>query len=90
MFYPRLGFGKLVSLYYLMRLIWQFACLREFNGCPILRLSDIGPSNSRLILLLKDVLLADKKHLVAYHRLRMCQDYDGINDTQLAPGYSTR
>jgi intracellular multiplication protein IcmB len=51
---------------------------------PRIAIIDIGPSSSGLISLLKEALPNDKRHLVAYHRLRMTPDYS-INpfDTQL-------
>lgn len=51
---------------------------------PRISIIDIGPSSSGLISLLKEALPLDKKHYVAYHRLRMTSDY-AINpfDTQL-------
>ncbi len=57
---------------------------------PYISIIDIGPSSSGLILLLKDALPADKKYLVAYHRLRMRTDY-AINpfETQLGCRYPT-
>jgi intracellular multiplication protein IcmB len=57
---------------------------------PRIAIIDIGPSSSGLISLLKDALPASKRHLVAYHRLRMSPDYS-INpfDTQLGCRYPT-
>ncbi len=51
---------------------------------PRIAIIDIGPSSSGLISLLKEALPASKRHLVAYHRLKMSPDYS-INpfDTQL-------
>ena len=51
---------------------------------PRIAIIDIGPSSSGLISLLKESLPATKRHLVAYHRLKMAPDYS-INpfDTQL-------
>lgn len=55
---------------------------------PRIAIVDIGPSSSGLISLLKEALPADKRHLVAYHRLRMTPDH-AINpfDTQLGCRY---
>lgn len=55
---------------------------------PRIAIIDIGPSSSGLISLLKEALPASKRHLVAYHRLRMTPDYS-INpfDTQLGCRY---
>ncbi|MFY7697383.1 MAG: type IV secretion protein IcmB [Legionella sp.] len=57
---------------------------------PRIAIIDIGPSSSGLISLIKEALPAAKKHLVAYHRLRMTPDYS-INpfDTQLGCRYPT-
>lgn len=51
---------------------------------PRISIIDIGPSSSGLISLLKEALPASKRHLVAYHHLRMTPEYS-INpfDTQL-------
>ncbi len=51
---------------------------------PRIAIIDIGPSSSGLISLLKEALPSSKRHLVAYHRLRMTPEYS-INpfDTQL-------
>jgi intracellular multiplication protein IcmB len=57
---------------------------------PRIAIIDIGPSSSGLISLLKEALPAAKRHLVAYHRLRMTAEYS-INpfDTQLGCRYPT-
>lgn len=57
---------------------------------PHIAIIDIGPSSSGLISLLKEALPQNKKHLVAYHRLRMTPDYS-INpfDTQLGSRFPT-
>ncbi len=57
---------------------------------PRIAIIDIGPSSSGLISLLKEALPQNKKHLVAYHRLRMTPDYS-INpfDTQLGSRFPT-
>ncbi|TAL64483.1 MAG: type IV secretion protein IcmB, partial [Legionella sp.] len=57
---------------------------------PRIAIIDIGPSSSGLISLLKEALPASKRHLVAYHRLRMTPEYS-INpfDTQLGCRYPT-
>ncbi len=51
---------------------------------PFIAIVDIGPSSSGLVSLIREALPPDKKHLVAYHRMRMRQDM-AINpfDTQL-------
>lgn len=55
---------------------------------PRIAIIDIGPSSSGLISLLKEALPVSKRHLVAYHRLRMMPEYS-INpfDTQLGCRY---
>ncbi|GJM07218.1 MAG: virulence protein IcmB [marine bacterium B5-7] len=57
---------------------------------PRIAIIDIGPSSSGLISLLREALPKEQKHLVAYHRLRMTQDYS-VNpfDTQLGCRYPT-
>ncbi|MCP0913186.1 MULTISPECIES: type IV secretion protein IcmB [Legionella] len=57
---------------------------------PRIAIIDIGPSSSGLISLLKEALPAAKRHLVAYHRLRMTPEYS-INpfDTQLGCRFPT-
>lgn len=57
---------------------------------PRIAIIDIGPSSSGLISLLKEALPADRRHLVAYHRLRMTPEYS-INpfDTQLGCRFPT-
>jgi intracellular multiplication protein IcmB len=51
---------------------------------PRIAIVDIGPSSSGLISLIQEALPVGKKHLAAYHRIRMTEDYS-INpfDTQL-------
>ncbi len=87
LFYARPGSGKSV----LSNAINLAVCLSSgIQRLPRISIIDIGPSSSGLILLLKDALPADKKHLVAYHRLRMHADF-AINpfDTQLGCRYPT-
>lgn len=57
---------------------------------PRISIIDIGPSSSGLISLLKEALPPEKRHLVAYHRLRMVPEYS-INpfDTQLGCRFPT-
>ncbi len=57
---------------------------------PRIAIIDIGPSSSGLISLLQEALPRAKKHLVAYHRLRMTPEYS-INpfDTQLGCRFPT-
>lgn len=57
---------------------------------PRIAIIDIGPSSSGLISLLKEALPPSKRHLVAYHRLRMEPEYS-INpfDTQLGCRFPT-
>ncbi len=81
LFYARPGSGKSV----LSNAINLAVALSSgIQRLPRISIIDIGPSSSGLILLLKDALPADKKHLVAYHRLRMRAEF-AINpfDTQL-------
>lgn len=57
---------------------------------PRIAIIDIGPSSSGLISLLKEALPVSKRHLVAYHRMRMLPEYS-INpfDTQLGCRFPT-
>jgi intracellular multiplication protein IcmB len=57
---------------------------------PRVAVIDIGPSSSGLISLLQEALPLEKKHYVAYHRLRMTPEYS-INpfDTQLGCRFPT-
>jgi intracellular multiplication protein IcmB len=87
LFYARPGSGKSV----LSNALNLAVCLSSgIQRLPRISVIDIGPSSSGLILLLKDALPADKKHLVAYHRLQMSAKY-AINpfDTQLGCRYPT-
>lgn len=57
---------------------------------PRIAVIDIGPSSSGLISLLKEALPLEKRHLVAYHRLRMTPDFSiNLFDTQLGCRYPT-
>ena len=87
LFYARPGSGKSV----LSNAINLAVCLSSgLQRLPRISIIDVGPSSSGLISLIKDALPADKKHLVAYHRLRMRAD-NAINpfDTQLGCRYPT-
>lgn len=55
---------------------------------PRIAIIDVGPSSSGLISLLQEALPITRRHEVAYHRLRMTQEY-AINpfDTQLGCRY---
>lgn len=79
--YARPGSGKSV----LSNALNLALCLSGgLTRLPRIAIVDIGPSSSGLISLLKEALPASKRHLVAYHRLRMTPEYS-INpfDTQL-------
>lgn len=85
--YARPGSGKSV----LSNALNLALCLSAgLTRLPRIAIIDIGPSSSGLISLLKEALPASKRHLVAYHRLRMTPDYS-INpfDTQLGCRYPT-
>lgn len=85
--YARPGSGKSV----LSNAINLALCLSGgLQRLPRIAIIDIGPSSSGLISLLKEALPASKRHLVAYHRLRMTPEYS-INpfDTQLGCRYPT-
>lgn len=70
--YARPGSGKSV----LSNAINLALCLSAgISRLPRIAIVDIGPSSSGLISLLRESLPANKKHLVAYHRLRMTPEY---------------
>lgn len=79
--YARPGSGKSV----LSNALNLGLCLQGgIKRLPRIAIIDIGPSSSGLISLLKEALPQNKRHYVAYHRLRMTPEYS-INpfDTQL-------
>lgn len=79
--FARPGSGKSV----LSNAINLALCLSAgIQRLPHIAIVDIGPSSSGLISLIKEALPEDKKHLVAYHRMRMRPEM-AINpfDTQL-------
>ncbi len=85
--YARPGSGKSV----LSNALNLALCLSGgLTRLPRIAIIDIGPSSSGLISLLQEALPAQKRHLVAYHRLRMTPEYS-INpfDTQLGCRYPT-
>ncbi|KTD65827.1 virulence protein IcmB [Legionella shakespearei] len=85
--YARPGSGKSV----LSNALNLALCLSGgLQRLPRIAIIDIGPSSSGLISLLKEALPASKRHLVAYHRLRMTPEYS-INpfDTQLGCRFPT-
>ena len=85
--YARPGSGKSV----LSNTLNLALCLSAgLSRLPRIAIIDIGPSSSGLISLLKEALPVSKRHLVAYHRLRMTPEYS-INpfDTQLGCRYPT-
>jgi len=79
--YARPGSGKSVLSNSMNLALCLMAGLKRL---PRIAIIDIGPSSSGLISLLKEALPENKRHLVAYHRLRMSPDM-AINpfDTQL-------
>lgn len=85
--YARPGSGKSVLS---NALNLALCLLGGLTRLPRIAIIDIGPSSSGLISLLKEALPAAKRHLVAYHRLRMTPEYS-INpfDTQLGCRYPT-
>jgi intracellular multiplication protein IcmB len=85
--YARPGSGKSV----LSNAINLALCLNAgMQRLPRIAIIDIGPSSSGLISLLREALPKQFHHLVAYHRLRMKEQYS-INpfDTQLGSRYPT-
>lgn len=85
--YARPGSGKSV----LSNAINLGLCLLGgITRLPRIAIIDIGPSSSGLISLLREALPVNERYKVAYHRLRMTQDYS-INpcDTQLGSRFPT-
>lgn len=85
--YARPGSGKSV----LSNAINLALCLSAgIQKLPFISIIDIGPSSSGLISLLKEALPPNKRHQVAYHRLRMTPDY-AVNpfNTQLGCRFPT-
>ncbi|HSX20282.1 MAG TPA: type IV secretion protein IcmB [Gammaproteobacteria bacterium] len=83
--YARPGSGKSV----LSNSINLALCLSAgIQRLPRIAIIDIGPSSSGLISLIQEALPQNKRHLAAYHRLRMTKDMS-INpfDTQLGSRY---
>lgn len=85
--YARPGSGKSVLS---NTLNLALCLLGGIKRLPRIAIIDIGPSSSGLISLLKEALPPNKRHLAAYHRLRMTPDFS-INpcDTQLGARYPT-
>lgn len=67
-----MGGGKSV---FLNALNFAFVTQAGMTRLPWLSIVDVGPSSSGLITLLKENLPEGKKHLAAYHRLRMTEEY---------------
>jgi intracellular multiplication protein IcmB len=67
-----MGGGKSV---FLNALNFAFVTQAGLSRLPWVSIVDVGPSSSGLITLLKENLPEGKKHLAAYHRLRMTPDY---------------
>mgnify|MGYP005926383151 CR=1 FL=1 len=67
-----MGGGKSV---FLNALNFAFVTQAGLSRLPWVSIIDVGPSSSGLITLLKENLPEGKKHLAAYHRLRMTEEY---------------
>lgn len=67
-----MGGGKSV---FLNALNFAFVTQAGLSRLPWVSIIDVGPSSSGLITLLKENLPEGRKHLAAYHRLRMTEDY---------------
>jgi len=83
--FARPGSGKSV----LSNAINLAQCLAPgLKRLPRIAIIDVGPSSSGLISLLREALPQDRRHEVAYHRLRMAPEFS-INpfDTQLGARY---
>ena len=77
-----MGGGKSV---FLNAMNFAFVTQAGMSRLPWLSIVDVGPSSSGLITLLKENLPEGKKHLAAYHRLRMTEEYS-INPFDLPLG----
>lgn len=77
-----MGGGKSV---FLNSLNFAFVIQAGLSRLPWLSIVDVGPSSSGLITLLRENLPEGKKHLAAYHRLRMTEEYS-INPFDLPLG----
>ena len=77
-----MGGGKSV---FLNALNFAFVTQAGLSRLPWLSIVDVGPSSSGLITLLKENLPEGKKHLAAYHRLRMTPEHS-INPFDLPLG----
>jgi intracellular multiplication protein IcmB len=77
-----MGGGKSV---FLNALNFAFITQAGLSRLPWVSIVDVGPSSSGLITLLKESLPEGKKHLAAYHRLRMTPDF-AINPFDLPLG----
>ena len=67
-----MGGGKSV---FLNALNFAFVTQAGLSRLPWVSIVDVGPSSSRLITLLRENLPEGKKHLAAYHRLRMTPEF---------------
>jgi intracellular multiplication protein IcmB len=77
-----MGGGKSV---FLNALNFAFVTQAGLSRLPWVSIVDVGPSSSGLITLLKECLPEGKKHLAAYHRLRMTPDF-AVNPFDLPLG----
>ena len=77
-----MGGGKSV---FLNALNFSFVTQAGLSRLPWVSIVDVGPSSSGLITLLRENLPEGKKHLAAYHRLRMTEDFS-INPFDLPLG----
>jgi intracellular multiplication protein IcmB len=80
-----MGGGKSV---FLNALNFAFVTQAGLSRLPWVSIVDVGPSSSGLITLLKECLPEGRKHLAAYHRLRMTPDF-AINPFDLPLGNRT-
>lgn len=78
-----MGYGKSVALnaYNL-----AFLLSPGLSRLPWLSILDVGPSSSGLVLLIKDALPPEKRHLAIYERLRMDPERYAINPFDLPLG----
>lgn len=67
-----MGGGKSV---FLNAMNFAFVTQAGLSRLPWVSIIDVGPSSSGLITLIQENLPEGKKHLAAYHRLRMTEDF---------------
>jgi hypothetical protein len=87
--YAKPGSGK-STLLHLLNLFQTIQGQSAQEELPKIRIVDVGPSASGFMELLKNITLADKKHRIVSHRIKMDKQYAvNIFDTPLGCRYPT-